>query len=169
MASMNRHRSAKVIESDRVWLRPVEEADLDLLARWFGDPAFVEHWGGVPLSRREVAEKYLGRRRPRVESFVVLCEDDPMGYAQYWSESARSGGIDLVLAPEAQGQGLGPAVGRSLADYLLHELGWETVSVDPATDNVRAIAAWRKAGFEEQEIKGDNLIMVRLKGPDDGV
>lgn len=40
-------------------LVPTSEDDLDLLATWFADPDFVEHWGGVPMSREEVAVKYL--------------------------------------------------------------------------------------------------------------
>lgn len=73
-------------------VRPVGEADLDLLAGWFGDAAFVEHWGGTPVSPAEVAEKYVGRRRPEVESFVVLAGGEPVGYAQYWEGTCGPSG-----------------------------------------------------------------------------
>lgn len=73
-------------------VRPVGEADLDLLAGWFGDAAFVEHWGGTPVSPAEVAEKYVGRRRAEVESFVVLAGGEPVGYAQYWEGTCGPSG-----------------------------------------------------------------------------
>lgn len=43
-------------------LVPTTEDDLDLLAKWFASPEFIEHWDGVPKSRDEVAEKYVGRQ-----------------------------------------------------------------------------------------------------------
>lgn len=166
---MDSESAERIVESERAWLRPVQTGDLDLLAGWFGSPEFVEHWGGTPLKREEVAEKYLGRGRPGVEPLVVQGADGPLGYAQYWNdEEGGSGGIDLVLTPEAQGRGLGSEVGRALSDYLLDELGWKAVSVDPATDNPRAIAAWRKAGFEEQETRGNSVLMTRLKAGREG-
>ncbi|TJZ57164.1 GNAT family N-acetyltransferase [Streptomyces piniterrae] len=74
-------------------LVPTSEDDLDLLAAWFATPDFVEHWGGAPKSREEVAEKYVGRRRSRVESFLVLAHGTPVGYAQYWHAGRAEGGI----------------------------------------------------------------------------
>ncbi|ROR35378.1 aminoglycoside 6'-N-acetyltransferase [Kitasatospora cineracea] len=128
-------------------LVPTGEDDLELLAGWFADPGFVEHWGGAPLSRQEVAEKYLGRRRPQVESFLVLAADAPVGYAQYWRAGPDGGGLDLVLVPHARGRGLGPDAARALLAHLVGESGWRRVTVDPAAANVRAVRAWEKAGF----------------------
>ncbi|GAA2091210.1 hypothetical protein GCM10009759_15660 [Kitasatospora saccharophila] len=128
-------------------LVPTREEDLDLLAGWFADPGFVEHWGGTPLPRAEVAAKYLGRRRPEVESFLVLAGGAPVGYAQYRRAGPDGGGIDLVLVPAARGRGLGPDAARALLAHLCGELGWRRVTVDPAAANVRAVRAWEKAGF----------------------
>ena len=128
-------------------IRPATEGDLDLLAGWFGDPEFVVWWRGVPLSRETVSEKYIGRRAPAVESYVVELEGEPIGYIQAWTDDGgTSGGVDLVLVPAAQNRGLGPDAGRALAEHLV-ERGWEPVTVDPALANLRAIRAWEKAGF----------------------
>ncbi|WP_137233355.1 GNAT family N-acetyltransferase [Streptomyces sp. BPSDS2] len=146
-------------------LVPTTEDDLDLLAGWFASPDFVAYWGGVPLSRDEVAEKYVGRRRPRVQSYLVLAEGAPVGYAQFWHADAAEdgteerteggmedgveGGIDLVLQPDAQGRGLGPDATRALLAHLGGKLGWRRVTVDPVRENVRAVRAWEKAGFRQ--------------------
>jgi aminoglycoside 6'-N-acetyltransferase len=147
-------------------LRPVdEERDLALLAGWFADPAFVEHWGAIPLTREQVAVKYAGRRRPRVESFVVLAGEQPVGYAQYWSApTAGEGGLDVVLIPEARGRGYGPRVAETLVAHLLGERGWTRVTVDPVVTNPRAVRAWEKAGFRPVRRDGDELIMERVRG-----
>jgi aminoglycoside 6'-N-acetyltransferase len=144
-----------------VRLRSATEEDLDLLAGWFGEVDFVDHWGGAPLSRPEVAAKYIGRRRPDVESFIVLAGGAPVGYAQYWQAAETEGGIDLILVPHARGRGYGPDAARALTDHLLHHLKWSRVTVDPAIDNPRAIRAWEKAGFQHVSARGEELVMER--------
>ena len=155
------------LEGRSTRLVPTREEDLDLLAGWFADPGFVEHWGGVPLSRAEVAAKYLGRRRPRVESFLVLARGAPAGYAQYWRAGPDGGGIDLVLHPAARGRGLGPDAARALLAHLHGERGWRRVTVDPEASNVRAVRAWEKAGF--RRVAGPSadglLLMEHRPGP----
>jgi aminoglycoside 6'-N-acetyltransferase len=139
-----------VIRGRRTELRPASESDLELLADWFSNPVFVEWWGGRPLPRNEVAEKYVGRRAPAVESYIVQADGDEIGYIQAWTDDGgRSGGIDLVLVPERQGLGFGPDAGRALAEALVTR-GWNPVTVDPALPNLRAIRAWEKAGFEPE-------------------
>lgn len=135
------------------------EEDVDLLAQWFASPDFVEHWGGAPMSRDEVADKYTGRRRPRVQSFLVLAQGRPVGYAQYWHADVAEGGIDMVVVPEARGQGLGPDAARALLAHLGGSLGWRRVTVDPVSGNVRAVRAWEKAGFRQVAHEGGNLLM----------
>lgn len=140
-------------------LVPTTEEDVDLLALWFASPEFVEHWGGVPMSRDEVAEKYVGRRRPRVESFLVLAQGTPVGYAQYWYADVAGGGIDMVLEPQARGRGLGPDAARALLAHVGGTLGWRRVTVDPERGNVRAVRAWEKAGFRPMSGGAENLLM----------
>ncbi|MFE2992915.1 GNAT family N-acetyltransferase [Streptomyces sp. NPDC059262] len=140
-------------------LVPATEDDLDLLAKWFASPELIEHWDGVPKSRDEVAEKYVGRRRPRVESFLVLAQNTPVGYAQYWHADVTEGGIDMVLAPKARGRGLGPDAARALLAHLGGNLGWRRVTVDPVRGNVRAVRAWEKTGFRQVSSGTENLLM----------
>ncbi|WP_328376869.1 acetyltransferase [Streptomyces sp. NBC_00440] len=115
--------TAMSIEGELTRLIPVGEQDLDLLADWFADSAFVKHWGGAPLAREEVAAKYVGRLRPEVESFLVLAASGPVGYAQYSCEGGRDGGIDVLLIPDARGHGFGPDAAGALMAYLLQGRG----------------------------------------------
>ncbi|MBL1093203.1 MULTISPECIES: GNAT family N-acetyltransferase [Streptomyces] len=140
-------------------LVPTSEGDVDLLAGWFADPDFVEHWGRVPVSREEVAAKYVGRRRPQVESFLVLAQGVPVGYAQYWYASAVEGGLDMVLVSWARGRGWGPDAAQALVRHVCGTLRWERVTVDPAATNVRAVRAWEKAGFHRVSSHGESLLL----------
>jgi aminoglycoside 6'-N-acetyltransferase len=139
-------------------LRPVSDADLDTLARWFGDPAFVVWWGGTPKSREEVAEKYLGFD-PARQSFIVEADGMSIGYIQAWSDEPPDGGVDIVLVPEAQGRGLGVDAVRALSAHL-RAAGWRQIIVDPVARNRRAIRAFEKAGFVKIGELGEHVLLA---------
>jgi aminoglycoside 6'-N-acetyltransferase len=96
-----------------------------------------------------------------VTSLVVTEHGDPVGYAQWCEAGGQSGGIDLILAPEAQGRGLGSDAAEALVRYLFDVLGWQRVTVDPAPRNVRAVRMWRKVGFLPLEESSETLLMAR--------
>ncbi|MEA2690083.1 MAG: aminoglycoside 6-N-acetyltransferase [Candidatus Eremiobacteraeota bacterium] len=138
-----------MIRGDRTSLRRVTRDDLPLLAGWFGDPAFVQWWGGVPKSEDEVARTYLGRHEGDeiVHSFIVLRDDVPIGYVQAWSDEPLIGGIDIVLVPSEHGRRYGSDAVAALAHHVRDELGWKRITIDPSVRNQRAIRAFEKAGF----------------------
>ena len=59
----------------------------------------------------------------------------------------RSAGIDLFLATDAQGHGLGPDAIRTVARYLFEERGHHRLTIDPSAANERAISAYTRVGF----------------------
>jgi aminoglycoside 6'-N-acetyltransferase len=140
----------RLIRGEHTTLRLATAADLDLLVGWFADPEVYRWWDGAPKPREEVAHKYAGGRRPRVESFIVEAAGAPVGYLQYGVGDATSGWLDMFLVPAARHRGLGPDAARALVRYLLEERGWRRVTVDPFLDNPRAIRAWARAGFRAE-------------------
>jgi len=143
----------ETIRGANVTLRPAGESDLDLLARWFSDPGVYEWWGGSPLRREVVAEKYVGRRRPAVESLIVEAHGQPVEYIQYHQgfadyHRADEGGIDMFVAPHARRRGFGRDAAGTLVRHLLSERGWSRVTVDPAKNNPSALRFWRECGFQ---------------------
>lgn len=64
-------------------------------------------------------------------------EDDP-----YY----RSAALDIILAPEYQGRGLGPEALRTMIGRLI-ENGHHRFTIDPTVENERAISAYSKVGF----------------------
>ena len=166
IAAMDSSTNSKLpaeIRGTLVTLRRARDRDLDLLAGWFADREFVRWWGGVPLTRDDVARKYIGRR-PDVDSFIVEQAQTPIGYIQAWRKGDETG-IDVVLRPEAQRRGLGIDAVRALACHLSLQRGYSRVTVDPLLANKRAIEAFAKAGFvPEREWldhpDGPSLLMV---------
>ena len=99
-------------------------------------------------------------------STEVSADGEPVGYIQYWfvgdhqSEAwiasnpwlalvpSDTLGIDMSIGrPEWLGRGVGSQVLRAFADELW-AAGHRNLIIDPDPANARAIAAYRKAGFE---------------------
>ena len=63
--------------------------------------------------------------------------------------------IGISVAPEAQGQGVGSALMRAMCDYADRWMGVLRSELTVYTDNERAIALYRKFGFEmEGRLRG---------------
>lgn len=135
-------------------VRPATEADVGLLVRWHADPDVARYWDGKTYTVDEMRARLA---RPEVDPYIVEAEGTPVGYIQVWRADDGSGGLDMFLVPSARSRGYGPDAAQTLARRLA-EKGWARITVDPYLSNERAIAAWRRAGFEP----------VRECPPDDG-
>jgi aminoglycoside 6'-N-acetyltransferase len=161
-----------VLEAGPLRLRPSIQSDLDLLARWFANPAVYRWWGRKPIPRDIVEAKYTGRRCPQVESFIIERDGRPIGYIQYHLEGPGDAGLDMTLIPAARNQGLGPMAARMLIDRLVRDVGFRDITVDPLQSNGRAIRAWEKAGFRIERPWNDHpdgpAYLMRFHLPDIG-
>ncbi|WP_432542595.1 GNAT family N-acetyltransferase [Kineococcus sp. SYSU DK002] len=126
-------------------LRLSGPADAATITGWLDDERVHRGWGGAPVPIEDVRAKYTGARLPDVVVHLVETADGPVGLVQAWHDGDRCG-LDMFLAAHAQGRGLGPAVARALAAELTRR-GWRDLTVDPAADDLRAVRAWRRAGF----------------------
>jgi aminoglycoside 6'-N-acetyltransferase len=127
-------------------VRPATEVDAELLARWHGDPEVARYWDGKIYTVEQVRARLA---RPDVDAYIVEADGAPIGYLQAWREEGACG-LDMFLIPSARGRGYGPDAARALGERLVDQ-GWHGLIVDPYLSNERAIAAWRRAGFEPVE------------------
>ena len=96
---------------------------------------------------------------PDSTRFVVLLRDpdvpdriDPRarGLVQYGEEHTpdyRHASIDIFLDPQIHGRGYGREVIAVLAAHLIDERGHHRITIDPAADNIAAIACYAAVGF----------------------
>ena len=127
--------------------RPATDDDIELVARWRTDPEVSRYWDDEQPTVDEIRADFA---RPTVDPWIVLDDDEPVGYLQSWREvnEPRRGGLDGFLIPSARGRGVMPRAARALAQSLL-DSGWHSVTVDPYEWNERAIRGWANAGFVE--------------------
>jgi aminoglycoside 6'-N-acetyltransferase len=130
-----------------VTLRPTTPADAPALAAILAEPEVARWWGDFDLER-VVAELVVGDAEQ--DPYVIEHDGVVIGYIQAVEENEpdfRSAGIDLFLRTDAQRRGLGPDAIRTLAIHLIDDHGHHRLTIDPAADNERAIAAYAKLGF----------------------
>ena len=90
--------------------------------------------------------------------FVVEVDGDVIGAIQYGEEADpmyRHASIDIFLTTARHRQGLGSDAIRTLAAYLFDERGHHRLTIDPAADNLAAIAAYESVGFRHVGIMRD--------------
>jgi aminoglycoside 6'-N-acetyltransferase len=130
---------------ERVTLRPIDEADHRPLRSILAEPG-VGHWWGTASPDEAVADLF----EPYQTSFVIEVDGAVVGGLQVAEEDTpdyRHAGIDLFLATDHQGRGLGPEAIRLAARYLFEVRGHHRLTIDPAAENLRAIHAYERVGF----------------------
>jgi aminoglycoside 6'-N-acetyltransferase len=130
----------------RVVLRPVVPDDVERLIAIQAQPG-IARWWGAP-DEANVRRKAEATGDPEV--FAVEANDELVGLIQYNEENEpdfRHAGIDIFLAEEVHGSGLGTDAIRTLARYLVDERGHHRLTIDPAADNAIAIRVYEKVGF----------------------
>lgn len=143
---------------DGLAVRPLAGADIPLLARWRADPRVAEWYEG-PRDEDGLRAKYVGNpARAHIAHAVVDQGGQPVGYVQWYpcppeylagAGAAGEDGVwalDLHLAPEQIGSGLGPRIARLVAERLAATVA-RRVLIDPEAGNARAVRAYEKAGF----------------------
>ena len=113
----------------------------------FAQPSVAARWLGTIGLEATVDGLY---RHDDHTGFAILVGEDIVGYIQYGEETDpdyRHASVDVSLAEDWQGRGLGTDAVRTLARWLIRERGHHRVTIDPAADNAPAIRAYEKAGF----------------------
>jgi aminoglycoside 6'-N-acetyltransferase-1b len=155
-----------------IHFRALAQDDLPLLHDWLCRPHVVEWWEPAPTFE-EVLDDYNPRLAPPsvraldaptgVVQYLAYLGDEPFGYVQAYRVMADQAegwwldetdpfalGIDQFIGlPERLNQGLGTRMLQAFMEFLWEDPRVTSIQADPAPDNARAIAAYRKAGFRD--------------------
>lgn len=139
--------------TDQYQFRKVTPDDLDMLAEWRSN-AHVREWWGTDTS-----EDDADLEDPRIARWIVSHAGRQFAYMQdytvhgwddhhFFHLPRGSRGIDQFIGdPAMLGAGHGSAF-ISMRMQALFEGGAPAIATDPHPDNVRAIAVYRKLGFD---------------------
>lgn len=127
-------------------LRPAGASDAELFECILREPAVARWWGDFDLAKviRELIDD------DECEGFAIEADGRVVGYLE-WSEETTPeylhAGLDIFIAPDQQGRGLGPEALRLAARHLFTVRGHHRLVIDPRADNHRAIRAYERVGF----------------------
>jgi RimJ/RimL family protein N-acetyltransferase len=149
------------VDEGRLTFRPLDHADLPVLAGWIA-AEHVARWWGEPADLASVEAKY----GPRIggqgvaEELVIELDGRPIGLIQRYRHRDHPGwdaaiaipdaaGIDYLIGlPDLVGIGLGPAVIRAFVPTVFEAYpDAEVVVAAPQQANVASWRALEKAGF----------------------
>lgn len=142
---------------------PARESDREKIYRWLcesditpsvmGSPLFPDH--PVPTREEFLSEYPLsffnssGDGAGRV--FIILADDVEAGTIGYDLMDKEKNRVVLDLWMRAEkycGRGFGSDALKAMCGYLNREFGISNFFISPSARNKRAIAAYKKAGFE---------------------
>lgn len=158
----------------RLILRRPTEADVDRLVELLADPEVARWW--PDYDRPRVALELVGGdadarviehvgAQGEVEHVEVgTCDygvpilapvrpsGEVIGVIQTWENpdpQYRHAGVDLFVGRPYWGQGFATEAIRAVVDELLFVRGHHRLVIDPAADNLRAIAVYERLGFRQ--------------------
>jgi aminoglycoside 6'-N-acetyltransferase len=82
--------------------------------------------------------------------FAIVLGEETIGLVSYSEEddpSYRHAGVDITVAVEHQGQGLGTDALRTLIRHLFEDRAHWRLTIDPDVENGRAIHVYERIGF----------------------
>jgi aminoglycoside 6'-N-acetyltransferase len=154
--------------------RPMTSDDLPTIRRWLETPE-VACWWGDPDEQYALVSSDLDH--PDMDQFIVAVDDHLFGYIQCYALSTwnqgfgpqplATRGIDQFIGePEIIGRGHGSAFIRQFGDSLLAS-GIPRIVTDPDPENVRAVRAYAKAGFQSERVieTPDGLALLMVRNP----
>lgn len=134
------------MHGERVTLRPIRATDADRLLEILREPEVSRWWGDFDADR--VRQDLLETTDEVI--YAIEAGGELIGAIQYGEEDDpdyRHAAMDIFLATESQGRGLGTEAIRVLARHLFDERGHHRLTIDPAAANERAIRAYERVGF----------------------
>jgi aminoglycoside 6'-N-acetyltransferase len=152
--------------------RPMTPSDLPLIRSWLQAPEVVRWWGD-PDEQYSLVSGDLDH--PDMDQFIVSLGEKPFGYIQcyklstwnqgFGAQPPATRGVDQFIGEPAMiGRGHGSGFIRQFVDGLLAS-GIPRIVTDPDPDNVRAVRAYARAGFQSERVvdtpDGPALLMVR--------
>lgn len=162
-------------EEVRYQFRRIRSDDTTLLKRWLSAPHVKDWWDSeIPTDPNSLSD-------PHVRRWVVSYADQPFAYLQdydvhgwddhhFFDLPRGTRGVDQYIGElDMIGQGHGT---RFLSTWVstLFQNGAPVVVTDPHPDNARAIAAYRKVGFNAfgapLDTKWGPILPMKMTRPD---
>jgi putative acetyltransferase len=138
-------------------LRRAHPDDAAAVAAWMADPAVYAQLLQMPYPSVEFWRERLAANKAGGGELALVAVQgaQPVGLASLHEPRAvwrrrHAMGLGISVAPSAHGQGVGSALMRALLEHADRWANLMRVELTVFADNARAIALYRRFGFEEE-------------------
>ena len=148
-------KTAPILDSDRVRLRPFRAGDLKALHALYGDAENLRWWGTDPSPSLDATRKMMRWHVAYHPAQYVLWAVEEkktrrlIGMINYHRRDRRERRVDVgwIMAPGLQGKGYMTEAGRALLRYLIDTLEIHKVEALIRPENKPSAALAKRLGF----------------------
>ena len=151
-----------VLEGAAVRLRPIADADTDLIVKWRNTPSVVQNFIFRQTFTSEMHRSWLATKvaTGQVVQYIIIdkADDKPVGSVYYRDIDGhnRSAEYGIFIGEEsARGKGLGTETAKLFTDFGFAELQLHRISLRVLAKNPAARRSYEKAGFVQEGIFRD--------------
>lgn len=136
----------------RMALRPLALTDEATTFAWQGYPSVRRYFRNPSAPTAVEHAAWLARRveNKTDPAWIVLCDDRPVGMVRADHVDTARREVSILIAPDAQGRGMG----RAALDLLAATYPFCVLQAEVAQDNVASEALFAKAGYAHEEASG---------------
>ena len=146
-----------VLTGTAVTLRPITDADTDLIVKWRNTPSVVQNFIFRQTFTPEMHRSWLATKvaTGQVVQYIILDNADgkPVGSVYYRDvdNHNRSAEYGIFIGEEsARGKGLGTETARLFTDFGFAGLHLHRISLRVLAENAAARRSYEKAGFVQE-------------------
>lgn len=152
----------RILQGDRVALRPLAAGDLRKLVKWYGDPRVIHFLGrGSPVTLAEEERWFRDyERKPDEQIFAIEVDGRHVGNLglHHVDRVHRKADLGIVIGETTLwSRGFGTEAIRLGLTYAFEDLGMNKVALDVLEYNHRAIRSYEKCGFQREGIQRQDV------------
>lgn len=151
-----------ILDGAAVMLRPITDADTDLIVKWRNTPSVVQNFIFRQTFTPEMHRSWLATKvaTGQVVQYIIVDKADgkPVGSVYYRDIDPhnRSAEYGIFIGEEsARGKGLGTETARLFTDFGFAGLHLHRISLRVLVENTAARRSYEKAGFVQEGIFRD--------------
>jgi RimJ/RimL family protein N-acetyltransferase len=156
------------IETERLRLRPFDEADADALFTLHSDARVLRYWDSPPWSDSARATAFIQKCRQMADDgagvrLAVDRRDDGgfLGWCSFsrWNPDFRSGALGYVFTSASWGHGYATEAAGALLDWAFDTLDLNRVQAETDTRNTASARVLEKLGFQREGTLREDCIV----------
>jgi RimJ/RimL family protein N-acetyltransferase len=152
------------LESERVYLRPLEEGDFPVCAAWLNDPRVTHYlfYGQLPVSASDVRELFFRQKQNGDVVFIIVEKrtKKPIGWSGLHDIHPRSHKAEFRIVigdTRVWGKGIGTEVTELMTFYGFDRLHLHRVYLGYTAENTQAGAVYAKVGYKQEGVLRDDI------------